>query len=81
MTDKFTPLGGRMSWENFEDRIRDMGLSTNEQIHIHKVFEKYDRDGSGISREEFHQGLDELARDTDDPLTREEVQKIRRNFL
>lgn len=80
--DTFSRYGGRMSRQQFEQYINTVTLLPEEREYVKRVMERFDEPtfSMGITREEFFRGLDEMAKNPDDPITPEEADRIKDRF-
>ncbi|MBI4123106.1 MAG: hypothetical protein HY458_01940 [Parcubacteria group bacterium] len=80
--DTFSRYGGRMSRQQFEQYINTVTLLPEEREYVKRVMERFDIPtySMGITREEFFQGLDEMAKNPNDPITPEETERIKERF-
>lgn len=79
--DIFAKSGGLLGKMKMNKQIDKMPLKPVQQEYIKQVMAKYQRYGKrGITREEFNQGMDEMARNTGDPIKRIDIERIKRHF-
>ena len=80
--DAFSNYGGRMSRQQFEQYINTVTLLPEEREYVKRLMERFDIStySMGITREEFFQGLDEMAKNPNDPITPEEAERIKQRF-
>lgn len=79
--DIFAKSGGMIGKRRLNRQVDRMAFSPVQQEYIKQVMAKYHRFGKrGVTREEFNQGLDEMARNTRDPIKRIDIDRIRRHF-
>ncbi|HEY4511108.1 MAG TPA: hypothetical protein VJG29_01930 [Candidatus Paceibacterota bacterium] len=80
--DAFSNYGGRMSHQQFEQYINTVTLLPEEREYVKRLMERFDIPSysMGITREEFFQGLDEMAKNPNDPITPEEAERIKQRF-
>lgn len=71
-----------MSRQQFEQYINLVPLLPEEREYVKRVMERFDIStySMGITREEFFQGLDEMVKNPNDPITPEEAQRIKERF-
>ena len=73
--------GGKIYGKRASKRISKLPLSRMQKEYVKQVMAKHDRPGSrGITREEFLHGLDEMERNPRDPVTRKDVERIKKHF-
>ena len=79
--DIFSRTGGRLGKVKLNRRISRLPLNRTQKEYVKQVMAKYDTFGSrGVTRKEFHKGLDEMARNQRDPITRKHIEKIKKHF-
>ena len=79
--DVFSRTGGRLGKVKLNRRISRLPLSRIQQEHVKAVMAQFDYFGSaGVTRAEFHKGLDEMARNQRDPVTRKHIERIKKHF-
>lgn len=79
----FNRHGGKITREQLAWQVdRIPSFQPWEREYIKRVLERYDTDTNRyITREEFFQGLEEMAKNDKDPITPEEVERIKKAFL
>ena len=81
--DAFSRHGGKLTRRQFGlyvDRIPHFHPSERE--YIKRVMERYDtRTSRFITREEFFKGLDEMEKNKKDPITRQEIERIKKALI
>ncbi len=79
--DAFSRYGGMMSRQQMDQYIGLLTLTQEEREYVRRVMERFDTSYSmGITREEFFQGLDEMAKNPNDPIDPQEVERIKERF-
>jgi hypothetical protein len=77
----FKQYGGRMTTRQIEQFLNRMTMHPWEREYIKRVFERYHSPVSPhITEEEFKQGLDEMLKNTRDPVERNRIEQIKRKF-
>ncbi|MDO8558074.1 MAG: hypothetical protein Q7S09_02715 [bacterium] len=81
-TDTFSRNAGRLSRQQMDEHISRMPMFQHDQEYIKQVMGKFDIAGysQGITREEFHKGLDEMAKNTRDPIDLQKIERIKTHF-
>lgn len=71
-----------MSSKRLSTHLRRVPLSPQQREYVRRVMERYDERirSRGVTREEFHKGLDEMAKNSRDPISRREVETIKKYF-
>ena len=71
-----------MSRQQMEQYINLVTLLPEEREYVKRVMERFDIPtySMGVTREEFFQGLDEMAKNPSDPITPEEANRIKQRF-
>ncbi|HEY4475916.1 MAG: hypothetical protein UY78_C0028G0007 [Parcubacteria group bacterium GW2011_GWA1_53_13] len=80
--DAFSRYGGSMSREQMNQYIDLVTLTPEEREYAKRIMERFDiaAYSMGITREEFFQGLDEMANNPNDPIDPQEVERIKERF-
>jgi hypothetical protein len=79
--DAFSRNAGRLSKQQFELYLNQVPLQPWEREYVKRVMERFDTHWSlGITREEFHKGLDEMAKNPHDQISKEHVERIKKYF-
>ena len=79
--DIFERRGGRLYGKYVPKRVAKLPLSRQKKAYIKSVFDKHNRPGSpGFDRAEFLASLEQMAKDPLDPITRKDVEKIKKYF-
>lgn len=79
--DAFSRNAGRLSKQQFELYLNRVPLHPWEREYVKRVMEKFDDHYSlGITREEFFKGLDEMAENPRDRITKEHAERIKKYF-
>lgn len=80
--DVFSRSGGRLSMNQFNRIFSRMPLRDIEREYVKRVMERFDQPyfSRGITREEFQKGLDEMLRNTRDPIGRGTIERIKKHF-
>lgn len=57
-------------------------IRPDQREYTKRVLERYDNPGwdQGITREEFLKGLDEMAKNPHDPISPQEVERLKQHF-
>ena len=80
--DIFERHRGRLTLRQIEQYLLRVPLFATEREYVERVMEKFDTPYSRwITKEEFLKGLEEMARNPKDPLSKEEVERIKKYFL
>ena len=70
-----------MSRQQMEQYVGLLTLTPEEREYVTRTLERFDTAYSvGITREEFFQGLDEMAKNPNDPIDPQEVERIKERF-
>ena len=79
--DAFSRYGGMMSRQQMDQYIGLVSLTPEEREYVRRLMERFDTPYSvGVTREEFFQGLDEMANNPNDPIDPQEVERIKERF-
>ena len=81
--DVFSRYGGRLTGQQFRKRMRRIRMQPrHKKEYVERVMERFDTapHSRGITRQEFEKGLDEMAKNTRDPIDRENVERLRKHF-
>ena len=77
----FQRYGGRMTTQQIERLLDQMSMHPWEKEYVKRVFERYHSPTSPhITEKEFEQGLNEMLRNTRDPVERNRIEQIKRKF-
>jgi hypothetical protein len=77
----FKRYGGRMTTQQIDQLINQMSMHPWEKEYVKRVFERYHSPTSPhVTEEEFKQGLDEMLKNTQDPIERNRIEQIKRKF-
>ncbi len=71
-----------MSRQQMDQYIDLVTLLPEDREYVKRVMERFDIStySMGVTREEFFQGLDEMAKNPNDPITPEEAERIKERF-
>jgi len=79
--DVFSRNAGRLSKKQFGLYLNRVPLRPWEREYIKRVMEKFDTSYSlGITRKEFHKGLDEMAKNPRDRISKAHIERIKKYF-
>lgn len=79
--DVFARSGGRLTPRQIERYLWRVPLRVSEKEYVERVMEKFDRPYSRwVTREEFFKGLEEMAKNPRDPISKQEVEMIKKYF-
>jgi len=77
----FQKYGGRMTTQQIERLLNQIPMHPWEREYVKRVFERYHSPVSPhITEEEFKRGLDEMLKNTQDPVERNRIEQIKRKF-
>jgi len=80
--DAFNRHGGRLTRKQFAAYVDRVSLQPWEREYVKRVMERYDvQHNRYISREDFFDGLDEMVKNQKDPISKAEVERIKKEFL
>jgi hypothetical protein len=81
-SDIFGRYGGKITLNQFKEILSRTPMQTTQREYVKRVIEKFHHPyySRGITREEFEKGLDEMLRNTRDPIGRHLIEKIRKRF-
>ena len=79
--DIFSRHGGKITKKLFDQHISRLPLRPAQREYVKQVMEKHNaRYSIGITREEFHKGLDEMAKNTRDSIKEREIRRLKKHF-
>lgn len=79
--DAFSRHGGRLSKRQFEQYLNRVPLQSWDREYVKRVMEKFNTSYSrGITRDEFHKGLDEMAKNPRDRINKTKIALIKKYF-
>lgn len=79
--DAFSRHGGRLSKRQFEQYLNMVPLQLWEKEYVKRVMEKFNNQYSqGLTREEFFQGLEEMAKNPNDQIDSADIERIKSRF-
>lgn len=80
--DVFSRYGGRLTPEQLKREMWRVPLRPEEREYVKRVMERFDQPyfSRGITREEFYKGLEEMTKNLQDPISPEEVERIKKYF-
>ena len=79
--DIFSRHGGKVTKKLFDQHINKLPLHVWQREYVKQVMEKHNTIYSrGITRQEFHQGLDEMAKNTRDPIRERKIKRLKKHF-
>ncbi|KKU86676.1 MAG: hypothetical protein UY15_C0005G0055 [Parcubacteria group bacterium GW2011_GWA2_47_9] len=80
--DAFQRSNGRLSKEQMHQYMDRMPFRPDQREYAKRLLERFDHPGYdlGITRDEFLKGLDEMAKNPHDPISPQEVERIRQHF-
>ncbi len=77
----FGKHGGKFTRKQFARRLRSVPLQSRQKEYVESVMERFDaRHSRGITEEEFHEGLDEMAKNPKDRIDRKHIERIKKHF-
>jgi len=78
----FDKQGGKLTRRQFEQRLRRVPLQSWQREYVERVMERFDepRHSRGITQEEFHKGLDEMAENPKDRIDQKHIDRIKKHF-
>ena len=77
----FSKHGGKLTRKQFEQRLKRVPLQSWQREYVKRVMEKFNTHYSkGITREEFHAGLDEMAKNPHDRIDSKHIDLIKKHF-
>jgi hypothetical protein len=79
--DVFSRHGGRLTPRQLERYLWRVPLYKEEKEYVERVMERFHHPYSRwITREEFYKGLDEMAKNPRDPISPQEVERLKKYF-
>lgn len=80
--DVFSRYGGRLTQQQFEQRMQRVPLRSENKEYVKRVMERFDNPhySRGITKEEFQKGLDEMLKNTRDPIDRQKLERLKKHF-
>lgn len=80
--DVFSRYGGRLTQRQFEQRMHRVPLRPEDKEYVKRVMERFDNPhySRGITKDEFQKGLDEMLKNTRDPIDRQKIERLREHF-
>jgi len=79
--DIFSRHGGKITKKLFDQHINRLTLRPAQREYVKQVMEKHNaRHSKGITRKEFHKGLDEMAKNTRDSIKEREIKRLKKHF-
>jgi len=77
----FQRYGGRMTTQQINQLVDQMSMHPWEKEYVKRVFERFsDPTSPHVTEEEFKQGLDEMLKNSQDPIDRIRIEQIKRKF-
>lgn len=80
--DIFDKYGGKLTREQFKRHMWNVPMRTVDKEYVKRVMEKFDVPyySRGITKEEFHKGLDQMLKNTRDPIGRRGIERLKKYF-